>query len=220
MQHKIIFIIFFIVMLTMPGMVQSDPLYVTDEFRVDMRTGPSLQHRITNMLPSGTSLEVLDESSDWFLIRTFDGREGWIMKQYVMQRKPREMMVRQLEDKVSELQDRAGSSEQKAAVLDQENADLRAELNNLQQEFNYLRQRYLTLQEDSGNIEGIKQELELTSNALEQDREQLLRLRRENQELRSQNNLHWFLAGGGAMGFTALIGFVLGRIQRRKRTYL
>jgi len=203
-------------LLLMPGWVHGRNLYVTDEFQITMRTGPSLQNRVISMLNSGTPLEVLDESSDWFQIRTSDGKEGWVLKQYTMQRTPRADMVQQLERKVTELQDRAKSNEQKATVLDQENTDLQSLLQEVQQELEELHQKYQTLQQDSGNIEGIKMELLRTSSALESDREQLSQLRQEYQELRSQKNLHWFLAGGGAMGITALIGFFLGRIQRKK----
>jgi SH3 domain protein len=205
-----------LVLLLVPGWVHGRNLYVTDEFQITMRTGPSLQNRVIRMLNSGTPLEVLDESSDWFQIRTSDGGEGWVLKQYTMQRTPRADMVQQLEKKVAELEDRAKSNEQKAAVLDQENTELLSLIQEAQQELEELHQKYQTLQQDSGNIEGIKMELLRTSNELASDREKLSQLSQKYQELRSQKNLHWFLAGGGAMGITALIGFFLGRIQRKK----
>lgn len=205
-----------LILLLVPDWVRASQLYVTDEFQITMRTGPSLQNKVISMLNSGTPLEVLDESSDWFQIRTSDGKEGWVLKQYTIQRIPRAAMVQQLEKRVNELQDRAKSNEQKAAVLDQENTKLQSRLQEVQQELEELHQKYQTLQQDSGNIEGIKMELLRTSNALESDREQLSQLRQEYQELRSRKNLHWFLAGGGAMGMTTLIGFFLGRIQRKK----
>ncbi len=215
MPVRIIFLILLTLSL-MTGWVKAETRYVADEFEITMRTGPSLQHRVISMLPSGTALNILGESSDWFQIRTHDGKEGWVLKQYVMQRTPRALLVQQLEKKTDELQDRAKSNEQKAAVLDQENSDLKSQLLQMREEHENLLQRYQTLQQDSGNIEGIKLELERTSNALAADRKQLQQLKHENQTLRSQNNLYWFLAGGGAMGFTALLGFFLGRIQRKK----
>ncbi len=217
-----IFTMIFFAVLILAGPAHGNTLYVTDELEITMRTGPSLQHRVINMLSSGASLEVLDETTDWLHIRIPDGREGWVLKRYTMQRQPWALMVRQLEDKTGELQDRTRSSEQKAAVLEQENTGLQAELQDVRQQLESLRREHQTLREDSGNIEGIKQELQTTKDALRSDREQLGQLRQENQDLRSQKNLQWFLAGGGAMAFTALMGFVLGRIQRKKikRTYL
>jgi len=215
MLTRTIFFVF-LTMLLMPGPAEGDTLYVTDELEITMRTGPSLQHRVLRMLPSGTSLQVLDESSDWYQIRTSDGREGWVLKRYTTQNTPSKLIARQLEYMTSELQERVQSSEQKAAVLEQENTELQSKLDNMQQELEDLYQKHQTLLKDSGNVEHIKQELQRKSNALALSREELREFEQENQELRSRKNLHWFLAGGGTVFATALLGFILGRIQRNK----
>lgn len=206
----------FLLTLFPPGLALADWLYVTDEFRITMRTGPSLEHRVINMLPSGSSVQVLDESPDWFQIRTPNGQEGWIMKQYTMQRTPNSILVENLNSQVGDLQSRLHDSEQETKVLGEKNADLQLALQTLQQEFQELQTRHQTLQEDSGNIQGIKHELQLTSNELEFKKMQFQELEQENQALRSRNNLNWFLAGGGTITVAALFGFILGRIQKKR----
>ncbi|RLT93138.1 MAG: TIGR04211 family SH3 domain-containing protein, partial [Ketobacter sp.] len=66
-------------LLAIPGYAKT--IYIHDNLRVDMRTGPSVEYRIIDFLRSGTSMEVLKESGEWIMIRT-DGKEGWIQSQY------------------------------------------------------------------------------------------------------------------------------------------
>ena len=56
-------------------------LYIHDNLRVDMRSGPSLEYRIIDFLRSGTKLEQLKESGDWILVSA-GGKQGWIQSQY------------------------------------------------------------------------------------------------------------------------------------------
>ncbi|EFI33358.1 SH3 type 3 domain protein [Desulfonatronospira thiodismutans ASO3-1] len=215
MFFKIIPMILILVFL-LCSQVQGRTLYVTDELSITMRTGPSLQHRVVRMLPSGTSFQVLEESGDYYRVRITDGNEGWVLKQYAMDRTPREMVIRQLESNISRLQERLPVSEQKAADLEKENSEVRTKLMTLEQELSELTKRYQTLLEDSGNIDGIKQDLERATRSLEQKEVHIMDLEQENQELRTEKNMYWFLAGGGTIAFTALIGFILGRVQRKQ----
>ncbi len=215
MYFKIL-VVFLLFFWAFPGVSESRTLYVTDELSITMRTGPSLQHQVLRMLPSGTTLEVLEESTDWFRIRTSDGNEGWVLKQYTMQRTPRDIVIQQLETNIRDLQVRLPVSEQRAADLENENKEIKDKLQSMHQEFDELSQRHQTLLQDSGNIDGIKQDLEDKSIALEEIEADLYQLKKENQELKSEKSLQWFLAGGGFIMFTALIGFILGRVQRRK----
>ncbi len=196
--------------------VHGSTLYVTDELSITMRPGPSTQHKVLRMLPSGTAFQVLEDSGNYYRVRTTDGNEGWVLKQYTMDRTPRELIIRQQEASISELQERLPAIEQKAADLEKENQELKSKLQNTEQELDELSQRHQTLLEDSGNIEGIKQDLERATRSLEHKEVHIMHLEQENRELRSEKNMHWFLAGGGTIAFTALTGFILGRIQRKK----
>ncbi len=61
-------------------------LYISDQFTVPLRRGPSNTHRILHQgLPSGTALEVLgtDDAAGFTQVRTANGTEGWIPTQYL-----------------------------------------------------------------------------------------------------------------------------------------
>lgn len=46
--------------------------------RVNLRTGPSLDERVKQVLPRGTPVLPESEAGDWLLVRTAGGRVGWI----------------------------------------------------------------------------------------------------------------------------------------------
>jgi SH3 domain protein len=61
-------------------------MYISDQFTVPLRRGPSNSHRILHQgLPSGTALEVLgtDDAAGFTQVRTANGTEGWIPTQYL-----------------------------------------------------------------------------------------------------------------------------------------
>ncbi len=214
--NKLILIMLVLVFSLIPVTGLGKTLYVTDDFKITMRTGPSLENKVIGMLASGMPLEVLEELPEWLQIRTPEGKQGWVLKHYTMQRLPNKEALRQLQDRFDTLQDKLQKSEQKTARLEQEKTELQSRLQKVQQELKNLEQKHQTLLEDSGNIKNIKQELRYTQTALDLNRDQLSRFRAENQELRSQQELRWFLAGAGTIALAALTGFILGRINRKK----
>jgi len=62
--------------------------YIRDEVRVNMRSGPSSDHRILRVLSSGDSIGRLGEDDGWVRVRTPDGEEGWVPIAYVTQEVP------------------------------------------------------------------------------------------------------------------------------------
>ncbi len=65
----------------------AETMWISDEFTVPMRSGPSDGHRIVHRgLPSGTELEVLgvDTAAEYTRVRTGGGLEGWISSQYLI----------------------------------------------------------------------------------------------------------------------------------------
>jgi SH3 domain protein len=66
--------------------------YVTDSFKIMLRTGPSTENKITAMLSSGEAVEILETREDWTRIGVLDSegeqREGWVLTRFLIERKP------------------------------------------------------------------------------------------------------------------------------------
>ena len=60
--------------------------WVSDEFEVTLRTGPSTSNAIELMVSSGTQLQILDEDPEagYTQVRTNGGTEGWVLTRYLM----------------------------------------------------------------------------------------------------------------------------------------
>ena len=57
-----------------------EPVWVSDQFEIMLRTGPSTNNAIELMVSSGTELEFLEEDveSGYSRVMTSGGTEGWI----------------------------------------------------------------------------------------------------------------------------------------------
>ncbi|MEQ9563603.1 MAG: TIGR04211 family SH3 domain-containing protein, partial [Woeseiaceae bacterium] len=66
--------------------VHGEPAWISDQFEVMLRTGPSTGNAIQLMLNSGARLEVLerDAESGYSRVRTSGGTEGWVLTRYLM----------------------------------------------------------------------------------------------------------------------------------------
>jgi hypothetical protein len=64
------------------------PLLAADEYRsvtvadpyLEMHTGPGRGYPIFHVVDRGDSVEIIKRRTDWFLIRTENGKEGWVNK--------------------------------------------------------------------------------------------------------------------------------------------
>ena len=74
-------------------------VYVTDEFEITMRTGPSIENKIIEMLSTGTKLQVVEERGDWILVKSPKNEEGWIFKRYASDETPKK--IKAVQDKLS-----------------------------------------------------------------------------------------------------------------------
>ena len=75
-----------IVALYLPLTSWGQSAWVSDQFEITLRTGPSTTNAIERMLSSGTELVVLeqDDESGYSHVRTTGGTEGWVLTRYLM----------------------------------------------------------------------------------------------------------------------------------------
>jgi len=204
------------IFLCCPGQPAQAAKYVADTFKITMRTGPGVSNKIIRMLPSGTKLEVLDETENWFKVNTPDGKEGWVMKRYIMDSTPKELIIEDLNQTIDKLKSNAKDNQETIASLRQENSSLEESLAQAREELSDIREKYQSLKKDAGEVLTIKQNYETAEKNLKEARTELESLKKENEKLRDEYSMHWFLSGAGTVVVASLIGFLLGRVQRKK----
>ncbi|MDW7709396.1 MAG: TIGR04211 family SH3 domain-containing protein [Deferrisomatales bacterium] len=188
-------------------------LFVTDQLEVDLRSGPTLAHRIIRMLPSGTPLERLEEQEGWARVRTPAGEEGWLVARYLTSEPPKgprlEAALRELETLRTEAAQHRGALDGVRTERDRSGAEasrLQARLSEVEKEFADWKATYqdvVTLRERAAELQGAQEdalaELEL--------------LRTENRSLKARETFYWFFSGVVVL----LLGWVLGYVYASSR---
>ena len=194
-------------------------VYVTDEFEVTMRTGPSAENKIMAMLPTGTKLEVIEESGDWVLVRSPIGREGWVLKRYASVETPKKIVIEQLQKKYKVALKNLEIETEKALTFENENKKLHAALNTSQEKLEKVKQDYTRLINESKDFLKLKKNHTENLASLKKATVELAQLRKENKALRSSTDIVWFLSGAAVLTVSWLIGYIMGKIKRRSRSH-
>lgn len=194
--------------------------WVSDQFEVTLRTGPSTSNAIELMVTSGTRLEILEQDPEtgYSRVRTGGGTEGWVLTRYLMDepaaREQLEALTSQLTNATSEgasmtsqldaIRGEYDTATSRIRQLEQDNARLQANIDDISQK------AANTLAIDRQNQE-LRQKLtdaEIQVNVLEEEKDQLL----------GQSNRNWFITGSLVLFGGVLLGLILPRMQFQRRS--
>ena len=76
--------------------------YVSDELVINLREGKGNEYKIIKMLRNGTPLNILEEAEQYLKVRTEEGLEGWVLKQYITSETPKTAIIAE-RDRLSSL---------------------------------------------------------------------------------------------------------------------
>jgi SH3 domain protein len=193
--------------------------YVTDSFEITLRTGPSNENKIVAMLFSGRPVEVLDTRGEWSQVKVSDdGKEGWVLSRYLITRPPWEVQAKKLQEDSLGLNARLNRLQKEIADESQQRQSLAAELRQKTQEFEALNKEYLDLKNSAEGYLKLKTLHESTEKDLKTARSELGRVTAENEDLKSSEQNRWFLSGALVLLCGLLVGGILGRQQKKKRS--
>ncbi len=206
--------------------------YVSDQLYITLRSGKSQQHQIIKTLKTDTPLEILGDSDGKYVkARTRDGKTGYVLKQYLTEKKPKYMIINRLkreketaEQKIETLKTRIdklenkltsqkGEYREKLEKLGEKNNALGNQLAASRNELAELKKTYNDLRRQSGNLESIISERNKLRNRNDFLASEVQKLENSNAKLKNLAIIKWFLAGGGVF----LIGWLIGRTPRRKK---
>jgi len=184
--------------------------FVTDDFEIMLRTGPSVQNKIVRALRSGTRLEVLraDAGKGHSQVQTSSGQIGYVLTRFLSPNQSARNRVRYLEDQLKKLSSKPGELQTLLANSQEENQEL------ISQNIG------LTDQLKKSNEE-LTQILSQRNTKLESEVQQLLlqlddiRIQKENLEEQSEKS--WYALGGGTVFIGLFLGWVLSIARRPSR---
>lgn len=194
--------------------------WVSDQFEVTLRSGPSTSNAIERMLPSGTGLEILERNDElgYARVRTAAGTEGWVLTRYLMSEPSAREQLTALTSRLTSANSQGSS--------------LTAQLNAVQGEHDAAKRQIASLERDKKRLEDELAEIKRTaSNVLSINnqnkalREQLAgsetsvgALEQQVRELSGQTTRYWFLTGALVLAVGIILGLWLPRIRWQRRS--
>lgn len=187
--------------------------FVTDELRINLRSGAGNEYRIVRVLDTGTRLETLETAGEWTRVR-IGTDTGWVRSQYLTDE-------RVAADRLEETRARLEQVEKRASALEESLAQAREELNEAR----------ARVQELSASNEELEQQLAAAEEGLQLSDENE-RLRAEATDLNGRiaeledriagladrSRKEWFMIGAGVLFAGMLSGIIVTRIPWRRRS--
>lgn len=184
------------------GSAYADRRYVSDRLIVTLREAPRKDGVALRKLGTGTPVEVLEESGRYLRVRTEEGEEGWVGKQYISSEVPKPIIIAGLSKEIDLLKARIKEFETGGnPMLDELEAAKQSHLAKVKE-----------LEESVVEIIGERSRLRKANDRLHLDIEHL---QKEIADLKGTGKLRWFLAGAAVF----CLGLIAGQVARRKKKY-
>jgi len=205
--------------------------YVSDMLIISVREGQNPEDPAVGYLPSATPVKVLEETDELMRIRTDGGLEGWVRKKFIVAEKPKAIVIAELKQQISELEKNlqelpTGSDDEGLKKMMQ---GYQKEIQTLNTALNNEKKASAAHQNSFKEVNAKYQRLLKNQKDNSLDANKLAALKTENETLKKQlaeqstgqsmpmlsGNMKWFIIGGGVL----ILGFIIGRVVRRKPRY-
>lgn len=199
-------------------------MYVSDSFKITLRTGPSTDNKIISMLSSGQKVELLEGGEEWTHVRIaggqMNGQEGWVLSRFLMSRVPWENQTEYLVRENGRLKEKVPLLNEKVKELNHQLREVTTTLKQQTKAHDQLKKTHTELQEGSAEYLKLKETYEVTNSALKQAQQNVTQLSEENKSLKSMLVIKWFLTGALVLLFGLMIGLVIGQKQKKSKSML
>ena len=205
--------------------------YVSDLLIISLKESQDPDAPVIGYLRSAAALEILDETEEMMLVRTEDGKQGWVRKKFIVKDKPKALIIGELEEKIAGLESDINTLQQGSPEegFQKVTDGYKQEIASLKTALEDESKNRLALENELKQINDAHQQLLNKSRSNQGIDKELASLKNENKVLKDKmavqspagappvlsRNMKWFLIGGGVL----LLGFIIGRSIRKQRTY-
>ena len=218
---RVVFVVLCGVLL-MSRLSWAETAYVKDTLLITFRTGPSTKHTVIARLSSGQPVEILDVDGDWSHVQlTEDGepiKDGWVLSQYLITRQPWKMQAQTALEESAELRQKVADLEKELSEAARQGQELAVSLEDTTATLAELREEHESLKEGAAGYLELKATHTATQSELETTQLELGELTERYEKLKGSETWKWFGIGGGVVLFAVVIGIVLGRRQKKRRS--
>lgn len=184
------------------------PAWVSDQFEITLRSGPSTSNAIQLMLDSGLRLEVLERDADsgYSRVRTPGGTEGWVLSRYLMSEPSAREQLETLTSQLTSATSRGSSLDAQMKAVKAEYDSANRQIAKLEREKAAVEKELADIKRTAANVLAINSQNQSLMDQLAAAQIRADTLEQENRQLSSQTTRYWFMAGA----LVLLIGFLLG----------
>lgn len=208
-----------IVLLT-PAVALGQSAWVSDEFEITLRTGPSTSNAIQLMVSSGTELRVLerDEENGWTRVQTPGGTEGWVLARYLMNEPSAREQLEALSAQLTNANTRGSSLNSQLEGIRGQYDDASRQIRTLEGEKAGLEQELADIRRTAANVISINSENTRLRDDLAAAEIRIGSLEQENRELEGKAARFWFVTGAAVLVVGIILGIWLPRIRWQRRS--
>lgn len=206
---------------TIPGLQASaQQVWVSDQFEIMLRTGPSTNNAIERVLASGTPLEIIEQDSEsgYSRVRTTAGTEGWVLTRYLMNEPSAREQLESLTSRLNSAAAEGSSLSSQLAAVNSEFDAATRQIASLERENEALEQELAEIKRTAANVLAINDQNKQLRDQLANAEIQAATLEQQNRELSSQTTRYWFLAGALVLFIGMILGLWLPRIRWQRRS--
>ncbi len=200
--------------------VFAQSVWVSDQFEVMLRTGPSTNNAIERMLRSGTQLEVIEDDPEtgYTRVRTSGGTEGWVLSRYLMTEPAARDQLAILSQRLSDASAEGTSIGSQLTNVRNEFESAKIRIGELERENSELKSEIERIQRTSANVLAIdKQNMNLQQQLTDAEIKVSI-LEQENDQLASRTTRNWFITGALVLFCGMLLGLLLPRLSWSRRS--
>jgi len=196
------------------------PAWVSDEFEITLRSGPSTGNAIQLMVKSGMQLEVLERDADsgYSQVRTPGGTEGWVLTRYLMSEPSARQQLETLTGQLTNASTRGESLDSQLATVKNEYNSANRQITTLEREKSELESELAEIRRTAANVLGINEQNKKLMDDLASAEIRADTLEQENRQLSGQTVRYWFMAGALVLLIGIILGIWLPRIRWQRRS--
>ena len=217
--YKGVFLCVLFILVSMP-LRSMAAYYIVPKAEVPVRSGQGREYKIIAVLKEGAEVDLVEEDGPWTKIRLKSGKEGWILSRYLSPERPARMLLKAQQAKMKALEEKLARAQRRLSTLEANFKECEQGREACLAQKDNITNRYNLLLEDSKNIVNLKTKYEKQGLEVQKLKKELTLLRQENSDLKKDQNIRWFMAGGGVLLLGWLIGFSLGKRGRRRSSSL
>ena len=196
------------------------PAWVSDEFEITLRSGPSTGNAIQLMVSSGMQLEVLERDADsgYSRVRTPGGTEGWVLTRYLMNERSAREQLQTLTSDLTNANSRGTSLGSQLTAIKGEYDSANSRIETLQREKAAAEKELADIRRTAANVLSINEKNKSLMDQLATAQIRADTLEQENRQLSSQTTRYWFMSGGLVLLVGVILGIWLPRIRWQRRS--